>query len=54
MTLLAVPAIKATDVLMLFNAERLEFYTKLSTWEKYGQGWARRIVGNLWYGAADA
>jgi lysozyme family protein len=54
MTLRAVQAMTVTDVLMLFNAERLEFYTKLSTWETYGRGWARRIVGNLRYGAADA
>lgn len=54
MTVRAVLAMTVTDVLMLFNAERLEFYTKLSTWETYGKGWARRIVGNLRYGAADA
>lgn len=54
MTLRAVQAMTVTDVLMLFNAERLEFYTKLSTWKTYGKGWARRIVGNLRYGAADA
>lgn len=43
-----------TDVLMIFNAERLDFYTELSTWDHYSRGWARRIAKNLRYGAADA
>lgn len=50
----AVNALSVTDVLMHFNAERLEFYTKLSTWPEFGKGWARRIVGNLKYSAADS
>lgn len=53
-TLAAVQAMTATDVLMRFNAERLDFYTRLSTWPTYGKGWARRVVANLRYGAQDA
>ena len=53
-TLRAVAAMTVTDVLAKFNAERLEFYTKLSTWDTFGKGWARRIVGNLRYAAEDA
>ncbi|GAA0532500.1 glycoside hydrolase family 108 protein [Pigmentiphaga daeguensis] len=54
MTLGAIKAMPVTDVLARFNAERLEFYTKLSTWPTFGKGWARRIVGNLRYAAEDA
>lgn len=53
-TLKAVNAMTVTDVLALFNAERLEFYTKLSDWDEFGKGWARRVVGNLRYAAQDA
>ena len=30
-----------------FNGHRLEFMTKLSTWEVFGKGWARRIASNI-------
>ena len=30
-----------------FNGHRLEFMTKLSTWEVFGKGWARRIAANI-------
>lgn len=53
-TLAAVHALSVTDVLSRFNAERLEFYTKLSTWPSFGKGWARRVVGNLKYAAEDS
>lgn len=53
-TLRAVHSMTVTDVLARFNAERLEFYTKLSTSPTFGKGWARRIVGNLRFGAEDA
>ena len=41
------------DVLHCFNAERLDFYTKLSTWHMYGKGWVRRVTQNMRYGAYD-
>lgn len=53
-TLGAVKAMSATDVLMRVNAERLDFLRKLSTWPTYGAGWAGRIAANLRYGAIDA
>ena len=30
-----------------FNGQRLDFMTRLSTWDIYGKGWARRIASNL-------
>lgn len=53
-TLDAIKAMSVTDVLMRFNAERLEFYTKLSTWTSFGRGWTRRVAENLKHGAVDA
>ena len=41
------------DTLVLFNAERLEFYTKLKTFDTFGRGWSRRVVSNLRYAAGD-
>ena len=41
------------DVLMRFNALRLEYYTSLSTWQTYGKGWTRRVAANLNYAAVD-
>lgn len=29
------------------SGQRLEFMTKLSTWDTFGKGWARRIASNL-------
>lgn len=43
-----------SDVIMGFLSERLEFMTKLSIWDKFGRGWARRIALNLKYGATDS
>lgn len=52
-TVAAVRRLDQADVIARFNAERLEFYTKLTTWPSFGRGWARRIAGNLRYGAGD-
>lgn len=52
-TIAAVQAIPVTHVISKFNAERLDFYTNLSTWPTFGKGWARRIVGNLRFVAED-
>lgn len=52
-TLARVRSQAAVDVLLKFNAERLEFYTKLTTWPTYGKGWARRVAANLKYAAQD-
>lgn len=52
-TLAAVNAMDKNDVVFLFNAERIEFYTRLRTWQTFGRGWARRVAGNLRFAAAD-
>ena len=54
LTIAAVKRRSVADVVKLFNAERLEFYTKLSTWPSFGRGWANRVAGNLRYGADDS
>ena len=41
------------DTLHKFNAERLEYYTKLNGWPTYGRGWVRRVVKNMRYAAHD-
>lgn len=50
----AIGILSESDVIMRFNAERLDFMTRLSTWPMFGRGWARRIAGNLRYGAEDS
>jgi lysozyme family protein len=35
------------DVLMRFAAQRLNYYTSLSTWPNFGKGWTRRIANDL-------
>lgn len=52
-TITAVADHEASDVVLAFNAERLDFYTKLSTWDRFGKGWVRRIAENLRYAAED-
>ncbi|WLG14648.1 glycosyl hydrolase 108 family protein [Psychrobacter cibarius] len=52
-TLKAVAAMDKNDVVLLFNAERIEFYTGLRGWISFGKGWARRVAGNLRFAAAD-
>lgn len=43
-----------TDMIMNFIAERLLYYTRLSTWNKFGKGWVRRAAQDLKYGAMDS
>jgi lysozyme family protein len=43
-----------SDQIMLLNAERLEFMTRLKNWPDASRGWSRRIAGNLRYGAEDS
>lgn len=47
LTLGAVQRRDAESVQARFNGERLEFMAKLSTWDTFGRGWARRIASNL-------
>lgn len=50
----AIAAMSESDVILRLLAERLDYMTKLSTWESFGRGWARRIANNLRYGAEDS
>lgn len=52
-TVAAIKAKSVSDIVMLFTAERLEFWTQLSTWPTFGKGWARRAARDLRYGAED-
>jgi len=52
-TVAAARAANPSDVLARFNAQRLDFYTKLSTWPAFGKGWVRRVAANLQYAAGD-
>lgn len=37
----------------LFNAERIHFYTKISSFNHFGRGWMRRMSDNLKFVAED-
>lgn len=52
-TLAAVARTEPADLVLAFNAERLEFYAKLTTFDVFGRGWTRRVAGNLRYAAKD-
>lgn len=52
-TVTAVNALDLNDVLLSLTAERLKFYTSLSTWPTYGKGWTNRVADNLKYAAKD-
>ncbi len=53
MTLAALAELDASKAVMLFCAQRLQFYTELGTWPSFSRGWSRRVVGNLKYAAED-
>ncbi len=52
-TLSALGATDVNDFILKFNAERLDYMTKLSNWPNASRGWARRIAQNLRYGSQD-
>jgi lysozyme family protein len=52
-TAAAVAKADPNDLVLRYNAARLEFMTGLSTWGSFGKGWARRIAANLKFGAED-
>lgn len=52
-TLAAVNGMPENDLLLRFNAERIVFFTKLSTFPTFGKGWMRRVAQNLQHAAAD-
>ena len=50
-TLTAVNNQSEINTVFRMNAERLSFYTKLSTFKTFGKGWINRIASNLKFGA---
>ena len=46
-TITATNALDDLQIVMLFNAERIEFYTALKTFSTFGKGWVRRVASNL-------
>ena len=46
-TIAAVSKLDDLQIVMLFNAERIEFYTALKTFSTFGKGWVRRVASNL-------
>ncbi|MDP8080229.1 glycoside hydrolase family 108 protein [Phocoenobacter skyensis] len=52
-TLGAIEQYNPLEVCVLFNKERTEFYTKLSTFNRFGKGWIRRVAQNLEYAVKD-
>ena len=43
-TLAALAQRSENDLLLLFNAERANFYTRLSTFATFGRGWTNRVA----------
>lgn len=50
----ALERISESDLIMMLNAERLDFMTRLRNWPHASRGWSRRIARNLRYGAEDS
>jgi lysozyme family protein len=49
----ALATFAVNDVLLLLNAARLDYMTRLTVWPEFSRGWARRIAENLRYAAKD-
>jgi lysozyme family protein len=47
LTINAVRRVDPEIVVARFNGQRLDFMTRLSTWDVFGKGWARRVAKNL-------
>lgn len=52
-TLAAIKSKDIKDVLTLFLATRLQYFTEISTWKTYCTGWSRRVVQNMMYAVED-
>lgn len=52
-TIKAAHSITDRQVVLLFNQERIKFYTGLGTFSTFGKGWMSRIAKNLEWGAND-
>lgn len=53
-TVATIKSKSVTDMLMLFIAQRIRFWTKLTTWDRFGRGWANRAADDLVYAAEDS
>jgi lysozyme family protein len=49
----ALAAMDVNDVLMRYVAQRIRFWTGLTTWSQFGKGWANRAAQDLEYAAQD-
>jgi lysozyme family protein len=47
LTISAISRLDAESVCARFLGQRLDFMTRLSTWDVFGKGWARRIADQL-------
>ena len=52
-SLAAIKAADPNDLVYRFNADRIEFMTRLKNWPVHGAGWMRRIAHNLRFAAQD-
>ena len=46
-TLAAVSRMNVANAVLIYNANRLQFYTSLSTFVTFGKGWTNRVANNL-------
>lgn len=53
LTLAAVAKKDLADTILLFNAQRLDFYAALSKGNIYWRGWIRRVAADLRFAAGD-
>lgn len=47
LTMAAVNKMNVDSAILIYNANRLQFYTSLSTFDKFGKGWTNRVANNL-------
>jgi lysozyme family protein len=52
-SLKSIRATDPNDLIFRFNADRIEFMTRLKNWGVHGAGWMRRIAINLRFAAQD-
>ena len=52
-SLAAIRQLDTADLVQMFNAERISFYTRISTFPTFGSGWMNRMVDNLRYAVED-
>ena len=46
-TIAATNSLDDLQIVALFNAERIEFYSSLKTFSTFGKGWVRRVASNM-------